>query len=74
MHPHRATSYSVVFKFANGASVTLRTSGTEPKIKYYSEVRADSRDTAEALLAAMIPLVLSEWYLPDVHGFEPAAG
>lgn len=27
--------------FANGSVITFRTSGTEPKIKYYSEMVAD---------------------------------
>ncbi|VDP52289.1 unnamed protein product [Schistosoma margrebowiei] len=30
----------ITFDFSNGVTLTLRTSGTEPKIKYYSELRS----------------------------------
>lgn len=30
----------ITFTFANGGVATMRTSGTEPKIKYYSELCA----------------------------------
>lgn len=30
----------ITFTFANGGVATIRTSGTEPKIKYYSELCA----------------------------------
>ncbi len=30
----------LTFEFSNGLVATLRTSGTEPKIKYYAELRA----------------------------------
>lgn len=35
----------LTFYFENGSVITLRTSGTEPKIKYYSEIiaRPDER-------------------------------
>ena len=29
----------LTFYFENGCTVTIRTSGTEPKIKWYSEIR-----------------------------------
>lgn len=31
----------ITFSFENGAVITLRTSGTEPKIKYYAEMCAN---------------------------------
>lgn len=39
--PTSASSQMITFSFENGLVVTLRTSGTEPKIKYYSELVAD---------------------------------
>lgn len=36
--PTSKSSQMITFSFENGVVVTLRTSGTEPKIKYYSEM------------------------------------
>ncbi|KAB7499890.1 Phosphoglucomutase-2 [Armadillidium nasatum] len=38
--PFSSSSQMITFTFANGCVITLRTSGTEPKIKYYSEIYA----------------------------------
>lgn len=38
--PASKSSQMITFTFENGAVVTLRTSGTEPKIKYYAEMCA----------------------------------
>ena len=38
--PVSKSSQMITFYFTNGLVVTLRTSGTEPKIKYYSELCA----------------------------------
>jgi len=38
--PVSKSSQMITFTFENGLTITLRTSGTEPKIKYYSELRA----------------------------------
>merc|ERR1711890_131874 len=40
-HPIQS-SHMITFYFENGATLTLRTSGTEPKIKYYLEMVSDS--------------------------------
>lgn len=34
----------LTFYFESGSVLTLRTSGTEPKIKYYSEMAADPKE------------------------------
>ena len=39
--PVSTSSQMITFTFENSCVVTLRTSGTEPKIKYYSEFVAD---------------------------------
>jgi phosphomannomutase len=45
--------------------VTLRTSGTEPKIKYYCELHGESmqstRETLEELVSAVISELLPEF-------------
>lgn len=38
--PVSSSSQMITFSFDNGCVLTLRTSGTEPKIKYYSEMCA----------------------------------
>lgn len=38
--PTSQSSQMITFTFKNGCAATLRTSGTEPKIKYYVEIRA----------------------------------
>ena len=38
--PISKSSQMITFTFENGLVITLRTSGTEPKIKYYSELCA----------------------------------
>lgn len=39
--PISSSTQMITFKFVNNVVITLRTSGTEPKVKYYSELTAD---------------------------------
>lgn len=39
--PSSKSGQMITFSFENGAVITLRTSGTEPKIKYYAEMCAN---------------------------------
>lgn len=43
--PVSADSQMITFNFKNGLVATLRTSGTEPKIKYYTELCASPTQT-----------------------------
>lgn len=38
--PTSTSSQMITFTFSNGGVATMRTSGTEPKIKYYTELCA----------------------------------
>lgn len=38
--PTSRSSHMITFAFTNGVMLTLRTSGTEPKVKYYTEICA----------------------------------
>ena len=38
--PTSSSSQMITFTFSNGGVATMRTSGTEPKIKYYTELCA----------------------------------
>jgi len=48
------SSPMITFEFGNGAIVTLRASGTEPKVKWYSELRATDPKEGAAELDALI--------------------
>lgn len=43
--PVSKSSQMITFEFENGLVTTLRTSGTEPKIKYYTELCATPKQT-----------------------------
>jgi phosphomannomutase len=47
--------------------VTLRTSGTEPKIKYYSEMKGSDETETAKLLAMTIESMVQELLQPEVN-------
>lgn len=63
------SSHMITFYFKNGATITLRTSGTEPKIKFYLEMVADSKEKVQADIGKMSDLLITEWYQPEKYGF-----
>ena len=52
--PVSASSQMITFTFANGCVATLRMSGTEPKLKYYTELSGPSIAEAEKELSALV--------------------
>lgn len=72
--PTLATSKSspmLTLRFKNGCVVQLRASGTEPKFKYYIEMRGEpgiSREEVEKELMKMSHLVLEEICQPEQNG------
>ncbi|CAB0000970.1 unnamed protein product, partial [Nesidiocoris tenuis] len=54
--PTSKSSYMVTFTFENGLVATLRTSGTEPKLKYYTELCSSPVNTTQmfALMSSAI--------------------
>lgn len=73
--PTTPDSEMIMFEFDNGVSVTLRTSGTEPKIKYYTEIAGqpgESRDLAEEVLHTFVDRLVNEMLQPDEHGLTRA--
>ncbi|CAI2738200.1 unnamed protein product, partial [Dicrocoelium dendriticum] len=72
--PVSRSSQCITFRFDNGVFLTLRTSGTEPKIKFYSELRSkpdDGRSEASLTeeLSELIDLMVKEFYQPEKNGF-----
>lgn len=75
--PVDPTSQMITFSFANGCVLTLRTSGTEPKIKYYSEMCAkpDQKDWSglKMELDELVEGVISELMEPQRNKLIPKA-
>ncbi|CAH8447065.1 unnamed protein product [Schistosoma margrebowiei] len=74
--PVSKSSQLITFDFSNGVTLTLRTSGTEPKIKYYSELRSKpgSEASVESLtneLQELVNKMIEEFYEPEKNGFLP---
>ncbi|XP_014395854.1 PREDICTED: glucose 1,6-bisphosphate synthase [Myotis brandtii] len=70
--PVSKNSQMITFTFQNGCVATLRTSGTEPKIKYYAEMCAspDRSDTAllEEELKKLIEALIENFLEPSKNG------
>ncbi|XP_073990789.1 phosphoglucomutase 2 isoform X2 [Rhodnius prolixus] len=70
--PISASSQMVTFTFDNGFVVTLRTSGTEPKLKYYTELCANpeiqNSETLQCTLKEMVISVVEEFLEPEKNG------
>ncbi len=55
--PATPGSEMIMFEFSNDVSITLRTSGTEPKIKFYTEIQGKAGDTTEQLTSKLVSFV-----------------
>jgi len=63
------SSNMITFYLANDSVITLRTSGTEPKIKYYSEIKApattaEERAAVDAQLAVTVEQIVNTLLQP----------
>ncbi|XP_064536177.1 phosphopentomutase-like isoform X1 [Drosophila montana] len=70
--PVSESTQMITFTFKNGMVVTLRTSGTEPKIKYYAEMCGHPEnkkwDDLTATLMRMVEAIVNEFYEPEKNG------
>ncbi|XP_014815021.1 PREDICTED: glucose 1,6-bisphosphate synthase-like, partial [Calidris pugnax] len=70
--PVSKSSQMITFTFQNGCVATLRTSGTEPKIKYYAEMCAlpeqSDRNVLEEELRKLIEALIENFLEPDKNG------
>lgn len=74
--PVSKSSQMITFTFENGCVVTLRTSGTEPKIKYYTEHKPDhskqiDKSSAEKELSDIVGYIVKMLYQPEKFDFIP---
>lgn len=73
--PVSCSAQMLTFIFDNGLHITLRTSGTEPKVKFYSELcmtpDVKDRSVAEATLKEMVTAICQEFFEPDKNGLIP---
>ena len=69
--PCTPDSHMIMFEFDNGCSVTIRTSGTEPKIKFYTEIAGKGNDNRDALsnkLQQFVNALIVEMLEPVANG------
>uniref|UniRef100_A0A1A9W0Z2 Phosphoglucomutase-2 n=1 Tax=Glossina brevipalpis TaxID=37001 RepID=A0A1A9W0Z2_9MUSC len=75
--PISSSSEMITFNFENGLVITLRTSGTEPKIKYYAEMCAKPEekdwDKLRSTLDRMVEAIVDEFLQPSLNDLKPKA-
>ncbi|KAK2948550.1 Phosphoglucomutase [Blattamonas nauphoetae] len=72
--PIQPDAEMLTYTFTNGANVTLRTSGTEPKIKWYSELSGANRAEIQAELDALIAALVEVCLQPKENNLAAALG
>lgn len=73
--PVQDDAQMLTFTFANGATCTLRNSGTEPKLKYYVEVvDYESKEKANKLLDEMRRFIVNDFIKPSLYGLVHKKG
>jgi phosphomannomutase len=60
----------ITFYLENGCVATIRTSGTEPKIKWYIEIRADDKEKATRDLAEVVTAVKDDLLQREKYHFH----
>ena len=72
--PMTPGSHMIMLTFDNGVSVTLRTSGTEPKIKFYGLAGGQVEAAAvKDTLTTFVDGVVEELLRPTLHGLQRAS-
>ena len=71
--PATPSSEMIVFHFSNGCVITVRTSGTEPKLKYYCEMCGKPgvpRSEVQNNLQATVQAFIEHGVRPDEFGLH----
>ncbi|CAM4662071.1 phosphopentomutase isoform X1 [Lepidochelys kempii] len=75
--PTSKSSQMITFTFANGGVATMRTSGTEPKIKYYAELCAppgnSDPDQLKEELGELVSAIEEYFFQPEKNKLQPKA-
>ncbi|XP_054996655.1 phosphopentomutase [Sorex araneus] len=75
--PTSKSSQMITFTFANGGVATIRTSGTEPKIKYYSELCAppgnSDPEQLKKELNELVSAIEEHFFQPQKYNLQPKA-
>ncbi|XP_061833019.1 phosphopentomutase [Nerophis lumbriciformis] len=73
--PTSRSSQMITFTFSNGGVATMRTSGTEPKIKYYTELcAAPGNSNVEHLkeeLDRLVSAIIENFFQPQKNKLQP---
>merc|ERR1712232_66631 len=69
--PVSSSSQMITFYFENGAVITLRGSGTEPKLKYYCELAGTDKEKTTEELNNLVAAVIKEYLQPEENDLEP---
>eukprot|EP00466_Bigelowiella_natans_P001300 jgi/Bigna1/89414/estExt_fgenesh1_pg.C_490011 len=60
----------LTYEFTNGCVITLRPSGTEPKLKYYIELAGKSVESTQKELNDMVRVLVMELLQPEENGLS----
>ncbi|CAL8333216.1 unnamed protein product [Lota lota] len=73
--PTSSSSQMITFSFSNGGVATMRTSGTEPKIKYYTELCAapgnSDVDQLQKELDNLVDALVEHFFEPEKNKLQP---
>uniref|UniRef100_A0A8C2VJK1 Phosphoglucomutase 2 n=2 Tax=Chinchilla lanigera TaxID=34839 RepID=A0A8C2VJK1_CHILA len=73
--PTSKSSQMITFTFANGGVATMRTSGTEPKIKYYAELCAppgnSDPEQLKKELDELVNAIEEHFFQPQKYNLQP---
>lgn len=68
--PLSSSSHMITYTFANGATATVRGSGTEPKIKWYAEMCSTDKLASETAVAKLVEAIIEQMLQPEKNGLE----
>eukprot|EP00794_Sanderia_malayensis_P007083 gene7083-7883_t len=76
--PTSTSSEMITFTLENGVKATIRTSGTEPKIKYYTEMaskpgESSDKSAVKEILDKVVSCLVDELLEPEKNGLQPRA-
>jgi len=68
--PISSSTFMITFYFENGCVATFRGSGTEPKLKYYIELKGEERFQTRKVLDDMVECMIKDLLEPEKNGLE----